>query len=308
MKITICGSMHHIDEMIGAKATLEELGHEIETPDMSENSEYDTLSSLERVAKREEFIKRHLDKINGSDAIFVYNKEKKGIPGYIGGNSLMEMAFAYAQGIEIFLLSDAKEMGYADEIYGMQPIILDGDIAAIHSYFKKLPKTYVSSKSPIKLRAVSRAMRKAGIRAQVLSHPTSSNIAEQPMTIEETYEGAHNRHTTLKDETIKENPAYLATVESGFSTLHPKHNTFECMVVILERVGSAPKTGLSIEVEYPKAMTDKIPSQYDDIGTLAQIEYGSVLKDPFPYFTNGKVNRLRLIESAVFTVAVQLES
>jgi non-canonical (house-cleaning) NTP pyrophosphatase len=306
MKITLCGSIHHINGMLAAKKKLEALGYEVEAPDLGEESGYAGLSDERRAAKKLQYNRSHIGKISDSDAIFVYNKEKKGVPGYVGGSSLMEMALAYAQGIEIFLLNDAREMGYADEIYGMGPIVLDGKVEAIHAYFTGLLKTFVSSKSPIKLRAVSRGMRRAGIRTQVLSKPTSSNVSEQPMNIEETYEGAQNRHATLKQEIAKEKPTYLATVESGFSTVHAEHNTFECQIVMLEKAGSEIKTGISVNVEYPKAMTDKVPSKYQDIGELAQIEYGSKLKDPFPYFTNGKVSRLNLLESAVFTVATQL--
>lgn len=306
MKLTLCGSMYHIDGMLEAKKTLEKLGYEIETPDLSENSGYDDLSPEERATKKDRLIRQHVDKISNSDAIFVFNGEKKGISGYVGGNSLMEMAFAYAQGIEIFLLNDASEMGYADEILGMRPIVLDGKVEVIHEYFTSLPKTFISSKSLIKLRAISRGMRKAGIRTQVLPKPTSSNVSEQPMNIEETYEGAQNRHVTLKQLTKGDEATYLATVESGFSTVHPKHDTFECAVVILEKVGSKAKIGLSVDIEYPKTMTDKVPSKYADIGELAQVEYGSKVKDPFPYFTNGKVNRLKLVEDAVFRVAVQI--
>lgn len=306
MKVTICGSMHHIDGMLEAKSTLEKLGYEIETPDLSENSDYNNLPLEEQAAKKDWLIRQHLDKISDSDAILVYNAEKKGVAGYIGGNSLMEMAFAYAQGIEIFLLNDARDMGYADEVYGMQPIVVGGDIQAIDVYFNNLPKTFVSSKSPIKLRAVSRGMRKAGIRTIVLPYPAESNVAAQPRNIDETYEGAQNRHEALKRETANEKPAYLATVESGLFDAHPKHNAFSSTVVILEPVDAEPKVGINVELEYPKSMTDKIPSQYPDLGELVQAEYGSTLKDPFPYFTNGKVHRLMLVETAVFNVATQL--
>ena len=149
MKITLCGSMYHINGMLEAKKTLEKLGYEIETPDLSENSGYDRLSLEERATKKDRLIRQHMDKLSESDAIFVFNGEKKGIAGYVGGNSLMEMAFAYAQGIEIFLLNDASAMGYADEILGMRPIVLNGKVEAIHEYFTSLPKTLVSSKSPI---------------------------------------------------------------------------------------------------------------------------------------------------------------
>ncbi len=298
--------MYHIDGMLAARKTLEKLGYEIETPDLSESHNYDSLPLEERAAEKDRLIREHLDKISESDAIFVFNEAKKGIAGYVGGNSLMEMAFAYAQGIEIFLLNDASAMGYADEILGMRPITLNGKVEAIHEYFSSLPRTFVSSKSPIKLRAISRGMRKSGIRTQVLPRPTSSNVSEQPMNIEETYEGAQNRHAALRATSKGAPPAYLATVESGFSAMHAGHNVFESMVVILEKVGAETKTGITVAIEYPKTMTDKVPSHYQDIGELVQIEYGSKLKDPFPHFTGGKLSRLQLVEQAVFTVAAQL--
>lgn len=306
MKITICGSMHHIDGMLQAKQALEKLGYEAETPVLGEDSGYNGLTLEEKAAKKDRFIREHLEKIRHSDAILVYNDEKNGIAGYVGSNSLMEMAFAYAQGIEIFLLNEAKAVGCADEIYGMKPIVLQGEVAAIHQYFQSLPKVFVSSKSPIKLLAISRGMRKAGIRTLVLPKPTESNVAAQPRNIEETYEGAQNRHRALKEATSNEGVAYWATVESGNAPVHPKHNDFSSTVVILEKVGSDQKVGINVELEYPKAMTDKVPSQYPDLGELVQAEYGSVLKDPFPYFTNNKIDRLQLVETAVFNVAVQL--
>lgn len=296
--------MAQAQDMIVAKKVLENYGHEVEMPDLSENRDWSHLS-FEKKSKSKDRLIQHLAKISGSDAILVLNKEKKGISGYVGGNTLMEMAFAYAQGIEIFLLNDARDMSYADEIYGMQPTELGGKIELIDEYFKKLPKTIVSSASPIKLRAVSRGLRRAGIRTQVLSCPTESKIAEQPQNIDETYEGAQNRHKTLQQKTSKESPTYLATIESGLHQPHKDHNYFEVMIVILQKAGESAKTGISLELEYPREMTDRVPSEYPDLGSLAQAEYGAVLKDPFPVFTNGKIDRLQLLERAVFDLAVQ---
>jgi len=307
MKLTICGSMHHIEGMREAEKILAQAGYEVDIPNPREGEvDYHALSDAERARLKNTLIKEHLDKITESDAVFIYNEEKKGVAGYIGGNTLMEMAFAYQQNIEIFLLRPTPELSYADEVLGMQPIVIDGDITQIDRYFKSLPATYVSSKSPIKLRAVSRGMRKAGIKTQVLPLPTESSVSEQPQNIEETYKGANNRHDALEIATKGKNPAYLATVESGLYQVHPDHNSFSSTVVVLERVGGARRVGVNVELEYPREMTDKIPSVYPDLGVLVQQEYGSTLKDPFPFFTGGKVNRLQLVETAVFNVAAQL--
>ncbi len=305
MKITICGSMYHIDAMVRAEATLSQLGYEIATPNRSENHDHTTRADKERVARKGFLIKDHFDKITSSEAVLIFNEEKNGVPGYIGGNTLMEMAFAYAQGIEIFMWRSAPDLSYKDEVMAMEPIILDGDITAIDTYFTSLPKTFVSSNSPIKLRAVSRGMRRAGIRTHVIALPTQSNVAEQPTSIEETYEGAANRHDMLAMQS-RQKGEYLATIESGLHSLHKNHNVFSSTVVIIEKAGSKQKVGITTELELPAHMTDKVPSVYPDLGVLVQKEYGSVLKDPFPFFTNGKIDRLKLLEEAVFNVAVQL--
>jgi non-canonical (house-cleaning) NTP pyrophosphatase len=307
MKITICGSMHHIQAMTSAARLLENLGYDIEIPNPREGqTDYATLPSSERAKLKTSLIQEHLDKINESDAIFVYNEDKRGVAGYIGGNTLMEMAFAYAQGIEIFVLKAVPDMGYTDEILGMQPIILDADVRAIDAYFNQLPVVYVSSKSPVKLAAISRGMRRAGIRTRVVAQPTQSNITEQPSSIDETYAGALNRHEALKSAIEPTQPVYLATVESGHHRAHSDHNSFGTTVVVLEKAGGERKIGINLDLEFPKGMTDMVPSKYPDLGVLVQQEYGSSLKDPFPFFTGGKINRRMLIEHAVYQVAVQL--
>jgi len=307
MKVTLCGSMHHIEGMKEAEKILTAAGYEVEIPNPREGEiDYHSLPDEEKGKFKSQLIQEHLDKINDSDAVFIYNETKKGIDGYVGGNTLMEMAFAFSQGIEIFLLRPAPDLSYNDEIVGMQPIVVNGDVMAIDKYFKQLPLMLVSSKSPIKLRAVSRGMRRAGIRTQVLPLPTESGVSEQPQNLEETYEGANNRHDALVSASKAQKPDYLATVESGLYQVHPDHNSFSSTIVILEKVGGDRKLGVNVELEYPREMTDKVPSVYPDLGVLVQQEYGSALKDPFPHFTNGKVNRLQLVEVAVFNVAVQL--
>lgn len=307
MKITICGSMYHITAMKQAAATLESFGYEVVLPNPREGEiDYNLLSDDERATLKETLIQDHLDEINESDAIFVFNEDKKGVAGYIGGNTLMEMAFAYAQKIEIFLLKPSLDMSYTDEILGMKPIVVNGNLEAIDAYFKQLPTVFLSSKSPIKLSAVSRGMRRAGLYVQVLARPANSNVNEQPYSIDETYTGALNRHEALINDTETNQPAYYATIESGLCNLHESHNVFDCQVVIVETNKGERKVGISTGIEFPKEMTDKIPSQYPDFGVLVQKEYGSKLKDPHPYLTNHKLTRQKLLEEAVFNVTIQL--
>lgn len=308
MKITICGSMAHDSAMTEARQQLEALGYEAEKPNGVEGHDNERDGYLDEDAKlKRGFIDEHFRKIDDSDAIMIINNDKNGVANYIGGNTLMEMTYAYAQGLEIFLLNPVPVLGYTTEIYGMHPIVLDGEITAIQAYFESLPTLYISSKSPVKHRALSRGLRRAGIRTYVQGFAIESGVNEQPMSIEESYEGAQNRHDTLVQATSDKQVAYLATIESGFHTVHTDHNMFGCSVIIIEKVGKERKIGIDLDVEFPRDMTDRVPSQYPDMGVLVQQEYGSILKDPYPYFTNNKLTRTRILENAVYSVAVQFE-
>lgn len=303
MKITICGSITAIDEMKKAVSELESLGYEVETPNFAEAKLHVKLEK--DVVKKRGFIDDHFRKIDTSDAILVVNHEKNGVPNYIGGNTLMEMTYAYSHGLEIFLLNQIPELNFIDEIRGMQPIILDGDIKKVDEYFSSLPLVYMSTQSPVKHLALSRGMRRAGIKVQVTGEKIESGVNEQPLSIDETYEGAINRHGALVA-AVPERAQYLATIESGQHTLHKDHNSFGCSVIVLEKVGGEQKIHIDFDIEFPRSMTDKVPSQYPDLGVLVQKEYGATLKDPFPYITDGKLTRAKVLESAVYTTAVQL--
>jgi non-canonical (house-cleaning) NTP pyrophosphatase len=304
VKITICGSMLHEPSMAKAAAFLQGQGYETEKPNVVEGHVYADNLDANAELKRG-FIDEHFAKIDTSDAILVINEDKNGIANYIGGNTLIEIAYAYAQGLEIFILNPIPEVSYADEIRGMHPLVLDGDISRLDSYVQTLPLLLVSSESPVKHQALSRGLRRAGIRTRVVGKKVASGVNEQPISIEESYEGAVTRHANLK-QIVTPGATYLATIESGYHTVHKDHNAFGCSAIIIEQVGGEQKIGVDLDVEFPRSMTDRIPHDYPDIGVLVQQEYGSTLKDPYPYFTGGKMTRARVLENAVYNLAVQL--
>ena len=53
------------------------------------------------------------------------------MPNYIGGNTLMEIAFAYVNDKKIFLLNPVPEVSYKDEILAMYTKVLNGDLQEI---------------------------------------------------------------------------------------------------------------------------------------------------------------------------------
>ncbi len=79
----------------------------------------------------EDVIKRYYRLIKKSDAILVVNVEKNGIKNYIGGNTFLEMGFAYILNKKIYLLNSIPKLSYADEIKAMHPIILNNDLNKI---------------------------------------------------------------------------------------------------------------------------------------------------------------------------------
>jgi non-canonical (house-cleaning) NTP pyrophosphatase len=291
--------------MAAAAEFLRAQGYDVDKPNVVEGHVYADNLDANADLKRG-FIDEHFRKIDTSDAILVINEDKNGIAHYIGGNTLIEIAYAYAQGLEIFLLHPVPEVSYADEVRGMQPIILGGDLGGIDTYMESLPVLAVSSESPVKHQALSRGLRRAGIQTRVIGIKVDSGVNEQPVSIEESYEGAVNRHANLKAASEAVEATYLATIESGYHTAHKDHNAFGCSAIVLEKVGGEQKIGVDLDIEFPRAMTDKIPHQYPDIGVLVQQEYGSKLKDPYPFFTNNKLTRARVLENAVYSLAVQL--
>jgi hypothetical protein len=149
MIITICSSIDFTPEIIRIKDILEKNGHKVNIPYYTQKilnkeityEEYMKTKDKEgdinlRNSQKIDFIDRHWNLIKSSDAILVINEKKKGIDNYIGGNTLIEMGFAYVLRKKIFLLNPIPErssiMHYVDEIIDLKPIILNGNLDKIN--------------------------------------------------------------------------------------------------------------------------------------------------------------------------------
>ena len=146
MKITLCGSIAFQDEVLFVKEKLEKLGHEVklwptelknETGQLICAKEYykirKTAADDEKWVwdRKAEAVLEHFDKVAWSDAILVANYDKNNINGYIGGNTLMEMGLAFFLKKKIYLLNPIPEISYKEEILGMKPVLLNGDLSRI---------------------------------------------------------------------------------------------------------------------------------------------------------------------------------
>lgn len=136
MKIVICGSMTASKEMVDLEKKLQELGHEIVLPEFTYRyAAMDTLDKMhtESAKNKVEYnlICSYFEKIKNSDAVLVANIERKNTSGYIGGNSFLEMGFAFVLNKPIYLLHEIPDSNYRDEIEAMNPIVLNGDVSKI---------------------------------------------------------------------------------------------------------------------------------------------------------------------------------
>jgi nucleoside 2-deoxyribosyltransferase len=142
MKIVICGSIQFTPEIKKTADALVNMGHQVVIPDGAEriiNGEITLEKFMNNVEKGEgpkakikhDVIRKYYKKICDNDAILVLNFTKKNIENYIGGNTFLEMGFAYVLNKPIYLFNPIPQISYSDEIITMQPIVINQDLAKI---------------------------------------------------------------------------------------------------------------------------------------------------------------------------------
>ncbi len=143
--ITICSSAAFFRQCVEIEKELKKLGFKVKLPLTAtlmqkqkdfDVSHYKTWWKKYADFKRKGYLmKNHFRKIAQSDAILVINYEKNGIKGYIGGNTLMEMGVAFYLRKPIYILNPIDEKNILkEEIYGMLPVFLDGELKNIIKY------------------------------------------------------------------------------------------------------------------------------------------------------------------------------
>lgn len=145
MKITICGSIAFFEDMLVVKAELEKMGHEVNLPPTevkNDQGNYIPVSKYYEIRKsaspaawvwqvKKEAMLDHFTKIEWADAILVLNIEKKGVAGYVGANTLIEMGLALFLKKSIYLFNQIPDMDCREEIMSMSPIMIAGNLSRI---------------------------------------------------------------------------------------------------------------------------------------------------------------------------------
>ncbi len=137
MKIALCGSLSFHERLRDLQHRLEANGHTVFVPkslDLIENGEFvKPVTVAERLAAEEahDFLREHYRKVEKADAVLIANYDKDGVRGYVGGNTFLEMGYAYYLGKPIYILNPIPDMIYTLEIAAMRPIVLNGNVDAI---------------------------------------------------------------------------------------------------------------------------------------------------------------------------------
>ena len=140
--ITICSSASFYKQVIEVRDALKKMGFKVLVPLTAGKMErtgdfnvetYKTWFGDASTYKRKTFLtKHHFNKIAKGDIVLVLNYEKNGKAGYIGGAVLMEMGVGLHLGKKIYILHPIDEsVSYKEEILGMLPTILNGDLKLI---------------------------------------------------------------------------------------------------------------------------------------------------------------------------------
>jgi hypothetical protein len=140
--IVICSSASFYSQVAEVQKQLKELGFKVVVPltvnKMIKSNDfkvetYKTWMERPEDYKRKAFLtKKHFIEVEKGDVTLVLNYKKNGKNGYIGGAVLMEMAIAFYLKKPIYILNPIDDSSkYKEELYGMFPIILNGDLSKI---------------------------------------------------------------------------------------------------------------------------------------------------------------------------------
>ena len=137
--LTVCSSASFYPQVVAMSQKLEDIGIAVVLPKTARKMKEEGLTNVEAITDwttaptgyhgKSMLIREHFDVIAQGDGVLVANYEKHGKENYIGPNVLMEMAIAFYLNKHIYILNDKPvDSPLIDEILGLEPIFLQGDI------------------------------------------------------------------------------------------------------------------------------------------------------------------------------------
>jgi len=135
MKIFVICSKYFYDQIKPIATELEKAEHICQMPNSYEDpfkeNELKKLSAGEHQKWKETMLHAHHENVNKNDAVLVLNFEKNNQPNYIGGGTFLEVAKAFELRKKIFFYNPLPECIFTDELKGMNPTIINGDLTLI---------------------------------------------------------------------------------------------------------------------------------------------------------------------------------
>lgn len=132
MKIFICASKHLYGYIENIKKDLEKRGYIVTVPNSYEEplkeERMKKLGVEEHVNWKADMIRLQKEKVKANDAVLVLNMEKNGQKNYIGGATFLEIYMAFELGKKIYLYNPIPEGILKDELTGMNPVIINGNL------------------------------------------------------------------------------------------------------------------------------------------------------------------------------------
>ena len=136
MKIALCHSMQMAEKAKEVQNWFEREGHKAFPSGFNEKFIGLSDEEKEKLKLQQKYevdaMREHWEVIKNSDVVLVLNYKKNDIPGYIGGNSFLEMGWTYILEKPIYLLNPIPKMPYYEtEIIAMKPVVIYGDLSKV---------------------------------------------------------------------------------------------------------------------------------------------------------------------------------
>ncbi len=147
MKLALVVSLSFHEKGEEVKRQLEGMGHQIVMPPSTvvnhegklvhikefdrfrKETARDDQEEVWKICRRR--MKAYYAKLKWADAALMLNYTKNGIKNYVGGNALIELGAAFFLRKKIYFLNPVPDMSYREEMLGMKPAVINGDLGKI---------------------------------------------------------------------------------------------------------------------------------------------------------------------------------
>ena len=133
MKVFISTSAAFYDRVAPIISNLESNGHVVIPPNGYEGKldENKIRESGNHQQWKEQMLRQDIELVKACDAILVLNYEKNGQVNYVGASAFLEMFKAFELNKKKFILNPLPDGGFNDELVGMNPYVINGDLSLV---------------------------------------------------------------------------------------------------------------------------------------------------------------------------------